>query len=166
MKIRAEIGGEMRSVELNRDGRKLTAIVDGRSYEADISEPEINVFLLKIENRINEAVVSPDANNSFHVRLRENEFDIRIIDQKRLRGSETNGEAGEGISELKTAMPGKVVRIIAQVNSEVKKGDGVIVVEAMKMQNELKAPKGGIIAEIRVAEGDNVNPGDILAIIE
>ena len=63
-------------------------------------------------------------------------------------------------------MPGKVVRILVEQGAEVKQGEGVIVVEAMKMQNEMKAPKDGIIKEIRVAEGATVNAGDILVVIE
>ena len=63
-------------------------------------------------------------------------------------------------------MPGKVVRILKAVGDEVAKGDGVIVVEAMKMQNEMKSPKDGVIKEIRVAESDTVGAGDILVVIE
>ncbi|MBK9768393.1 MAG: hypothetical protein IPP63_16025 [Chloracidobacterium sp.] len=63
-------------------------------------------------------------------------------------------------------MPGKVVRILVEIGAEVKIGDGIIVVEAMKMQNELKAHRDGIIREIRAAEGENVNGGDVLVIIE
>jgi biotin carboxyl carrier protein len=63
-------------------------------------------------------------------------------------------------------MPGKVVTILQAVGAPVEKGDGVLVVEAMKMQNELKSPKDGRIKEIRVAEGAAVSAGDILATIE
>ena len=63
-------------------------------------------------------------------------------------------------------MPGKLVRILVEVGAEIKQGEGVLVVEAMKMQNEMKAPKDGIVKEIRFAEGATVNAGDILAIIE
>ena len=63
-------------------------------------------------------------------------------------------------------MPGKVVRLIASVGDAVEKGDAVMVVEAMKMQNELKAPKTGIVKEIRVKEGCTVSGGDILAVVE
>ena len=63
-------------------------------------------------------------------------------------------------------MPGKVVRVLVERGAEVEAGDGVIVVEAMKMQNELKAPKSGIVKEIRVTEGAAVSSGDILMTIE
>jgi len=63
-------------------------------------------------------------------------------------------------------MPGKVARILAEQGAEIKKGEGVLIVEAMKMQNEMKAPKDGIVKEIRCAEGETVNAGDVLAVIE
>ncbi|MBA2621364.1 MAG: biotin/lipoyl-binding protein, partial [Acidobacteria bacterium] len=72
----------------------------------------------------------------------------------------------DGAAEIKTAMPGKVVRVLAVEGAEIKAGDGVLIVEAMKMQNEMKAPKDGIVKEIRVVEGATVNAGDVLAIIE
>ena len=63
-------------------------------------------------------------------------------------------------------MPGKVVRFVANPGQDVEKGDGVIVVEAMKMQNELKSPKAGTLKEFRVSEGDTVSAGDVLALVE
>jgi biotin carboxyl carrier protein len=63
-------------------------------------------------------------------------------------------------------MPGKVVRIVAEVGQEVKTGDSIIVVEAMKMQNEMKSPKDGVVKEIRAEVGATVNAGDVLAVIE
>jgi biotin carboxyl carrier protein len=63
-------------------------------------------------------------------------------------------------------MPGKVVRVLVEVGTEVKKGDGVLVVEAMKMQNEMKSPKDGVVKEFRAAEGQIANAGEILAVIE
>ncbi|REJ79531.1 MAG: hypothetical protein DWQ47_02075 [Acidobacteria bacterium] len=63
-------------------------------------------------------------------------------------------------------MPGKVVRIIAKEGDEVVSGDGVIVVEAMKMQNEMKSPKDGAVKKILKQEGETVNAGDVLVVIE
>jgi biotin carboxyl carrier protein len=63
-------------------------------------------------------------------------------------------------------MPGKVVRILTEVGAEIKRGEGVIIVEAMKMQNEMKSPKDGTVKEIRYPEGATVNAGDVLAVIE
>ena len=63
-------------------------------------------------------------------------------------------------------MPGKVVRILKAVGDEVESGQGVLVVEAMKMQNEVQSPKHGRVAELRVSEGQTVNAGEVMAVIE
>jgi biotin carboxyl carrier protein len=96
----------------------------------------------------------------------ETDFEITLSDPKRMRHSAGAGENAEGAAEIKTAMPGKVVRILVEAGAEVKQGDGVLIVEAMKMQNEMKAPKDGIVREIRAEQGATVNAGDVLAVIE
>jgi biotin carboxyl carrier protein len=63
-------------------------------------------------------------------------------------------------------MPGKVVRVLVEAGQAVEAGQGVVVVEAMKMQNELKSPKAGAVAEVRVEPGATVNAGDVLVVIE
>src|SRR5690606_2530544 len=168
MKLKAEIGDETREIEMTeRDGR-LQATVDGRSYDIEASEPEPGVYLLKHEGKIFEASVSKPAaaGDPYKVRLKGNETEIRIADPKRLRGSGAAHDHGDGLADIKTAMPGKVVRVIAEAGAEVKKGDGVLVVEAMKMQNELKSPKDGTVRDVRAKEGQTVAAGEALATIE
>ena len=63
-------------------------------------------------------------------------------------------------------MPGKVVRVLATAGAEVEAGEGILVVEAMKMQNELKSPKKGRLQKVTVSEGAAVNAGDVLAVVE
>jgi biotin carboxyl carrier protein len=162
MKLNAELNNKKHEIEIKRDGEKVFAKVDGREYELEASEIEPNVYLFKYNNRIFQTYVAP----SGMVNLGNHQFEISITDPKRLRGSNAAGANAEGISEIKTAMPGKLVRILTEVGAEIKQGDSVLVVEAMKMQNEMKAPKDGVIKEIRFAEGATVNAGDVLAIIE
>ena len=161
MKLQAEVGDQKHEVEIKREGDKLFANVDGRQYELEFSEPERGVYLFKHEGRIFEASVSDG-----HVRIGGSEFDIRLVDPKRLRGGGAGHDHDDGIAEIKTAMPGKVVRILVEVGAEVEKGDGIVVVEAMKMQNELKSPKAGLVKDIRAAEGSTVGTNDVLATIE
>ena len=168
MKLQAQLNDKTHDVEITKENGTLFASVDGRQYELESSEPEPGVYLFKHEGRVYEAkVIAPGiAGGSTHVRIGSNEFDIRLIDPKRLRGAGAGYDQEDGIAEIKTAMPGKVVRVLVERGAEVQAGDGVIVVEAMKMQNELKAPKSGIVKEIRVTEGAAVSSGDILMTIE
>jgi biotin carboxyl carrier protein len=167
MKLQAEIGDEEFQLEIKNEGGEVFADINGHKYQLEVSEPEAGVYLLKNEGKIFEVFISPpkDARNATHVRVGGSEFEIKLIDPKRLRGAGGNDEHADGLAEIKTAMPGKVVRILVEKGSDVKKGDGILVVEAMKMQNELKSPKSGVVKELRVEEGSTVSAGDVLATI-
>ncbi len=168
MKLQAELNNEKHEIEIKREGEKIFAKIDEREYELEASQPEPNVYLLKNEGKIYQIFVSPRENSAepFAVNVGNHQFEINIFDPKKLRGSGASGANADGIFEIKTAMPGKLVRVLVEVGAEIAAGEGVLVVEAMKMQNEMKSPKDGIVKEIRFAEGATVNAGDVLAIIE
>ena len=168
MKLQAAVEGEKHEIEIRHDGGRLFARVDDRNYELEASEPEPNVFLFKHEGKIFEVFVSPQKNTNepYAARIGSAELEITLTDPKRLRGPAAEADAVGGKAEIRTAMPGKVVRILVAKGEEVQKGDSVLVVEAMKMQNEMKSPKDGIVTAIRVSEGDTVGAGDILMVVE
>lgn len=168
MKLQAEVGEAKHQVEIRSDGDMAFATVDGREYELEVSTPEPNAFLLKNNGKIFEAFVSPrnKPGDPFQVQIGGHAIDVKLIDPKRLRSSGRDAEHGDGAAEIRTAMPGKVVRILVEAGTSIEKGDGVLVVEAMKMQNELKSPKTGTVKSINVEEGSTVAGGDVLAVIE
>ncbi len=168
MKLQAQVGESLHNVEIKREGEKVFATIDDREYELEASEPEPNVFLLKHAGQVHEFYVAPAAQPGSPqiVSSRKSDFEITLIDPKRLRGSAGASGSADGLAEIKTMMPGKVVRLIASVGDLVEKGDAVLVVEAMKMQNDLKAPKAGVVKEIKVSEGSTVSAGDVLAVVE
>jgi len=168
MKLNAETNNEKHEIEIRREGEKIFADINGRTYNLEVSEPEANVYLFKYENKIYQIFVSPSdsPNEPMQVAVGKNNFEVKISDPKRLRGTDSEAEHAQGTAEIRTAMPGKLVRILVEEGAEIKQGDGILVVEAMKMQNEMKSPKDGTVKEIRFAEGETVNAGDILAVIE
>lgn len=167
MKLIAEIGAEKQEIELRREGKKVFAEIGGRQYELEVSEVEPNVYLFKREGEIYEVYAPSSAfGETATVSVKNHEFDVKIVDPKRLRGSNAAGGTNDGSAEIKTAMPGKIVRVLVAEGAEVSAGDGIIIVEAMKMQNEMKTPKDGIVKTIRFGEGATVNAGEILAVIE
>jgi len=166
MKYLVEIDGTESVVEFKRSGDIVKAEIDGRLYEVEVSNPEPGVHLIKNNGRIYEAFAANIGADRSHISISGNDLEISVSDPRRLRSKDISAGGHEGIAEIKTAMPGKIVRVLVKVGDEVETNDGVIVVEAMKMQNELKSPKNGTIREIRFAEGSTVSAGDILISIE
>src|SRR5438045_1128113 len=117
MKLVVEMDGESKNVEFNRDGRNVTATVDGREYVLDASEPEPGVYPLKHDGRVYEAFA-----NDKTVTIAGRTFETKVVDPKRLRGSESGADHDHGHAEIRTAMPGKVVRILKATGDTVTKG--------------------------------------------
>jgi biotin carboxyl carrier protein len=170
MKLTAEINNEKREIDVRREGGKVFASVGDRKYELEAHTAAPNTYLFKLDGKIYECYVSPTApemaGGRSHVSVGTNSYEFTLADPKRLNHSGAAHAHGDGVAEIAANMPGKVVRILVGAGDEVKAKDGVIVVEAMKMQNEMKSPKDGIVKEIRFAEGDTVNAGDVLVVIE
>ena len=112
-----------------------------------------------------------DGLSSWEARVAGNEIAIAghrfpyETEDPRQRKRSGHAVGAHGRSSIAAAMPGKIVRILVQVGDEVVAGQGIIVVEAMKMQNELKAPRDGRVTAIQVKENDSVNAGAVLAAI-
>jgi biotin carboxyl carrier protein len=168
MKLQAEIDGNLRDVTIEHRDGGIVALVDGRRYDLEVSEPEPGVYLFKHGGKVFEtfAAATPGPDGAVQVDVGQNSYEVKVIDPKRLRSSGSGTEHGDGAAEIRTAMPGKVVRLLIEAGAEVEKGDGIVVVEAMKMQNELKAPKAGTVKEFLVEEGTSVSAGQVLAVIE
>jgi biotin carboxyl carrier protein len=167
MKLEAQIGDDSHQLDIRVDGEKVFAKIDDREYELEASEVEAGVYLLKTKGQVYQVYVSAEAaDGSQEVTVRNSTFDVTIFDPKRLRGSRSDHAHSGGQAEIKTAMPGKVVRVLAIVGQAIEKGASVIVVEAMKMQNEMKSPIDGVIKEIKVNEGSTVNAGEVLVVVE
>ena len=93
-------------------------------------------------------------------------YAVELRDPRSLRSRRAASAGHEGPRSVKAPMPGKVVRVLAAAGAEVEAGEGILVVEAMKMQNELKSPKKGRLQKVTVSEGAAVNAGDVLAVVE
>jgi len=93
-------------------------------------------------------------------------FEIALFDPKQLRHQTGAGEESAGPASVTAPMPGKLVKLLVAEGDSVKEGQGVAVVEAMKMQNELKAPKSGTVDRVGVVAGQAVNAGEVLLTIQ
>jgi biotin carboxyl carrier protein len=164
MKYKAEIEGHPVSIELEeRDGR-VRAVVGQHLYDLEAVKPENGLYVIFVGDRVYEARVWVRERNSLQVKLRGRLFDVKIIDRKHRRPSAE--QHGAGLQKLISPMPGKVVRVLLGVGDEAAPGQGVVVVEAMKMQNEIKSRQRGRVLEVLVSEGDTVKANQVLAIVE
>jgi biotin carboxyl carrier protein len=164
MKYEVEIQCHQVSVELEQRNSTVRARVGARDYKLEVIRPEEGVFTFFHGNRVYEARVFEAEQDVLRVEIKGRQFEAKIIDRKHRRAAVEHGI--EGRQNLVAPMPGKIVRVLLAVGDEVNSGQGVVVVEAMKMQNEIKSPKAGHVVEIRVAEGATVNANQILAIVE
>lgn len=168
MKLVAEIAGGKSELNLRREGTRVTAEIHGRRYELDAHNPETGVYLLTIDGRVYECYVEgTDARGSaVNVHVGNRLYSVILSDPKRLSARQSSAaHAGERAAVV-APMPGKVVRVLVETGAHVEAGDGVIVVEAMKMQNEMKSPKAGTVTEIHATAGATVNAGDVLVVVE
>lgn len=168
MKLRAQLSNNEYDVLLNLASGSATAEIDGRRYELKVRELSNGVYLLLDETKIFRCRVETkrDSRTSFEVALHGRAFEVTIIDPKRLRSAQTSGGHSHGAAEIVSPMPGKVVRMLVEAGQHVEAGAGIVVVEAMKMQNEMKSPKAGVVISINAEAGATVNAGDVLAVVE
>jgi biotin carboxyl carrier protein len=158
------IDGKNYRLGLNRVEGRWRCQLDGREVEVDAVLARPDVLSLRIGNQAYEVKCERVAGD-LHLWVGSVRFAAEVGDPRSLRGR-VRAVDDDGPKKLTAPMPGKIVRVMVSQGDEVEAGSGVLVVEAMKMQNEIKSPKKGMIQKIMVSEGAAVNAGDVLAIVE
>jgi biotin carboxyl carrier protein len=158
------INGRNHRLELNRVDDGWTCRLEGHEIEVDAVLARPDVLSLRIGN-LSYEIKCERAGSDLHVWVGSARFAAEVRDPRSLRGR-VRAADDLGPRKLIAPMPGKVVRVLAREGEAVDSGAGIFVVEAMKMQNEIKSPKKGTIRKVLVIEGSAVNAGDLLAIVE
>jgi biotin carboxyl carrier protein len=168
MKLTAEIDGEQHAIEVRREGARVFAEVGGRRYELEARETERGAYLLLLDGRVYECRVEDNkaAGGALKVEVGGRAYGVALFDPRRLRAAGAGGAQNQGRAVVIASIPGKIVRVLVEEGAQVEAGDGLVVVEAMKMQNELKSPKAGTVIELRARAGATVNAGDLLVVVE
>jgi biotin carboxyl carrier protein len=168
VKLKALIGEREEELVVKVADGRVTAEVGGRVYDLEVREPQPDSFLFFLNTDVHECRVTEraGAREDFDVSIRGRNYAVTIVDPKRLRSGQNSDRHHHGVAEIRAPMPGKVVRVQIEAGAEVEKGAGLVVVEAMKMQNEMKSPRDGVVVSLNVKPGDTVNAGDVLAVVE
>jgi biotin carboxyl carrier protein len=172
--------------EANKESMRYVATLGDAEHELEIEELSGHSVRVRLGQDQFDADVRRTSDSSFSILVGERAFDLevarhndelvvisrggvtRIMLQDAARRSRiaTKRTLGGGRAELKAMMPGRVVNVLVKEGDEVAAHQGVVVVEAMKMENELKSPKPGKVTAIKVATGQTVEKGDLLVVIE
>jgi len=158
------IDGKNYRLDLGRADGRWSCRLDGREVEVDAVLARPDVLSLRIGNKAYE-VKCERVGSDLHLWVGSVRYAAEVRDPRSLR-SRARATDDHGPKKLTAPMPGKVVRVLVSAGAAVDAGGGVLVVEAMKMQNEIKSPKKGMVQKILVSEGAAVNAGDVLAIVE
>lgn len=159
------IDGQDYRLELARENSGWKCRLNGREVALDAVLTRANVLSLLINGTAYE-VKRELTPLDLHFWVGSARYAAEVRDPRSLRSRRQSGGAAAGAKKLVAPMPGKVVRLLVAEKEQVQAGQGVLVVEAMKMQNELKSPKNGIVQKILATPGTPVNAGDVLAIVE
>ncbi len=160
MKLDVVIDGKPGKLAI--DGAQLRYERDGESIARQFSVEPLTPgeYSVLIGGRSYEVIASGS-----QIRVNGRAFSVEVFDPRSMRGRKSGG-VGEGRQNIAAMMPGKVVRVLVAEGDPVEAGQGLIVVEAMKMQNEMKSPKAGRVAEVKTKADATVAAGEVLIVIE
>ena len=166
MKYEILIDGVRHSVDFTPPADKspqMTLSIDGRSVCADAIEILPGIYSILMDGRSIEIRVEATGDGLL-VQSANHQFRVAIMDPRSWRQGRGGKMETEGRQKLVAAMPGKIVRVLVEVGQQVEVGQGLLVVEAMKMQNEIRSSKSGTVEKI-AQQGQTVNAGDLIAVV-
>jgi biotin carboxyl carrier protein len=159
------VGGKPHQLELEKAVGGWECRLDGLPIHIDALIPRRDVLSLLVDGRAYEIKREQTATD-LHMWVGSSRFAVELHDPRSLRSRKKAAGDEKGPRRILAPMPGRIVRLLVAENSDVEAGQGIVVVEAMKMQNEIKSPKKGVVKRILATPGAAVNPGDVLAIVE
>ena len=160
-------GDAMHDVEVERDGDAYALEIDGESHDLELVSVDGAVASLRFPSsgRNLRITYHQGANGSWRITVGQREFDLEVLTPaEAVQAESAAGDSGP--SRLTAPIPGKVVAVKIGVGDEVEPGQSLIVLEAMKMENELAADQSGKVASVHVAPGDTVEGGELLVELE
>jgi biotin carboxyl carrier protein len=159
------VNGKPHRLELEKAGGAWQCRLDGCEIAVDAVVTRRDVMSILVNGQSYEVKREQTATD-LHMWVGSTRYGVELRDPRSLRTNRDGAADEKGPKKLVAPMPGRVVRVLVAEKDEVEAGQGIVVVEAMKMQNEIKSPKKGTVKKILAVTGANVNAGDVLAIVE
>jgi biotin carboxyl carrier protein len=163
-----EVGGRRVQVVVTRTGDGFAVSVDGRTRQVDAARIDAHTLSLVVDGVWSKEVslAANAATGQLEIHVGATPVTVTLNGRRRWGRKDDTGGAGSGPQRLIAPMPGKVVRVLVKKGDLVTARQPVVVVEAMKMENELRASRDGTVAEIQVSEGMSVEAGALLLVIQ
>lgn len=167
MSYQVKINGEERSIELlSRDQNQIKVKVGDQIYDLDVLETEPGVFSMVSQGKNFNIQLFSNGIKKYKAETPEETLDIEIVDAESRYIKNQEGQEDEDTDSISTPMPGQVVKILVEEGQEVKGGETVIIVSAMKMESEYKASKDRVVKKVLVKEGDKIDGDQPLILFE
>jgi len=163
----AKLGDQSYTLEIEEMGKSLYRVsVDGNEFLVDGKKTGRTNYSLIVDNRSFEIEVD-HAEDEYRVLVDGRNYHVNLVDERRVRIGGGQSEIQlQGRQKVSVPMPGKVIAVLVSEGDSIEKGQGVVIVEAMKMENEVRSPIAGEVKEIKVKTGDAVEGGAVLLIVE
>ena len=158
-------GKKTRIVELERSEGGWRVLLDDQPVDADAVEIAPHILSILLNGQSHEIRITPASDGKLKLQTGTQEFTAEVIDPRAWSGRRHSHVEAEGRQQIVAPMPGKVVRLLVKAGDRVEIGQGLFVVEAMKMQNEIRSPKSGTVERVLAKEGQPVNAGEILCVV-
>jgi biotin carboxyl carrier protein len=168
MQYEVEIGGRLVHVVVARTGDGFAVSVDGKTRQVDAARIDAHTLSLVVDKVWSKevSIAADPVSGQLTVHVGTTPIAVTLNGRRRWGRKDDGGGAAAGPQRLVAPMPGKVVRVLVNGGDRVTAKQPVVVVEAMKMENELRASREGTVAEIHVREGMSVDAGALLLVIQ
>jgi biotin carboxyl carrier protein len=162
----SEKKGETKTVGLTElDDNHFEITIDGKTVHVDASKSSKTIYSIIEDGKQFEVIIDESGAHGFDVLVGGQLFQLTALDERSRLLTSTAKTVPTGPQRVEAEMPGKVVKIASPVGTRVGEGEGVVILEAMKMENEIKSPIEGVIVELGVSEGQTVESGALLFVV-
>jgi biotin carboxyl carrier protein len=166
MQYEVEVGGKLRQVHVHRAGGRFVVGLDGREWTVDAARINPHLISLLVDERSHEVTVAADpVSGQLAVGVDGMPVALTINGRRRWGRKDDGAGTGSGPQKITAPMPGKIARIVVKIGDSVLPRQPLVTMEAMKMENELRASRAGVVAELHVREGQSVDAGTLLLVV-